>query len=584
MSDVVRYLAMPSMRSVPLTAQPGDVEIAAFADLVQRPLLIVGNGPSATLPPLAKIPADVVIFRMNWFFLESHYHFGSHVDAWFFAVPHQGLEAALREEIRTRRYHIERLCSPMQLPSARDGDRWGNQLLDVNLKQYDHWAVISRYARLARYFMSRPGLPTSGMQALGFGLGLGFREIYLSGVDLYESKEARYGYTISQQVAAGLLEKDLKPGYEDAHSIDNDLAFLQACLAEFPDADVYSLSESVNLAMFLPPGPEITDRPTMSARTTPDLGQPKERIAVVVPADGPAKQITIQAPRDTRLSETVDGRECAYVTVVSGPTYHHGVRALANSLRRVSSIPLLALCTADADQAALTASGIHVIEVPEIVNPNRARRIQSRFAATYTKLNVFRLDFLDRLVYLDGDTVVLKNIDDLFAGDDFAAAPDAGLDRASGQIFNSGVFAVTPSHELFHSMLDRLGNTASYDGGDQGFLNNIFPDWRRLPQEYNTTKRIFAHHPALYNAEEVKVLHYVGVKPWEPVKPGSHYDELDLRWLEFLEDWELRELTRSLRDQAGVLGSTNLTPTAAFLRKVALRLRKAALSALSGKG
>ena len=122
----------------------------------------------------------------------------------------------------------------MQLPSARDGDRWGNQMLDVNLKQYDHWAVISRYPRLARYFMSRPGLPTSGMQALGFGLGVGFREIYLSGVDLYESKEARYGYTISQQVAAGLLEKDLRPGYEDAHSIDNDLAFLQASPRRVP--------------------------------------------------------------------------------------------------------------------------------------------------------------------------------------------------------------------------------------------------------------------------------------------------------------------------------------------------------------
>ena len=111
----------------------------------------------------------------------------------------------------------------------------------------------------------------------------------------------------------------------------------------------------------------------------------------------------------------------------------------------------------------------------------------------------------------------------------------------------------------------------------------MFPDWRRLPQEYNTTKRIFAHHPALYNGDEVKVLHYVGVKPWEPVKPGSHYDELDLKWLEFLEDWELRELTRSLRDQAGRLGSAGLTPTAAFLRKVAVRLRKAALAALTAK-
>ena len=574
---------MPPMRSVPLTAQPGDVEIAGFADLVQRPLLIVGNGPSATLPPHHKIPADVVIFRMNWFFLESHYHFGSHVDAWFFAVPNKLLEASLRDEIRSRRYTVDRLCSPMQLPSSREGDRWGNQMLDVNLKQYDHWAVISRYPRLARYFMSRPGLPTTGMQALGFGLGVGFREIYLSGVDLYESKEARYGYTISPEVAAGLLEKDMRPGYEDAHSIDNDLAFLQATLAEFPDASVYSLSESVNLGLYLPPGPEITDRPVMSPTTTPNLGEPKDRTAVVLPEDGPARQILISKPRDTRLWEEVDGRKCAYVTVVSGASYHHGVRALANSLRRVSSIPLLALSTCDADQAALTASGIHVIDVPEIVNPNRTRRIQARFFATYTKLNVFRLGFLDRLVYLDGDTVVLQNIDDLFAGNDFAAVPDAGLDRATGKIFNSGVFAVTPSHELFHTLLDRLDSTSSYDGGDQGFLNNIFTNWRRLPQEYNTTKRMFAHHPALFNADEIKVLHYVGVKPWEPVKPGSSYDELDLRWLEFLTDWELRELTRSLRDQAGALGAMALTPSAALLRKIAVRVRKAVLTAVQTK-
>jgi Glycosyl transferase family 8/Alpha-2,3-sialyltransferase (CST-I) len=575
---------MPPMRTFPLSGQPGDVEIAAFADLVQRPLLIVGNGPSATLPPHHKIPSDVVIFRMNWFFLESHYHFGSHVDAWFFAIPNKLLEASLSDEIRTGRYTVERLCSPMQLPSSREGDRWANQMLDVNLKQYDHWAVISRHPRLARYFMSRPGLPTTGMQALGFGLGLGFREVYLSGIDLYESKEARYGYTISQQVAAGLLEKDMRPGYEDAHSIDVDLSFLQAALAEFPDADVYSLSESVNLGLYVPPGKEISDRPTMSPSTTPHLGEPKERIAVVLPENGPARQVTITEPRDGRLYETVEGRKCAYVTVVSGPYYHHGVRALANSLRKVSSIPLLALCTHDADQSALAASGVHVLDVPEIVNPNRTRRLQPRFVATYTKLNVFRLDFLDRLVYLDGDTVVLQNVDDLFAGDDFAAAPDAGLDRANGKIFNSGVFAVSPSHELFASMLDRLGNTASYDGGDQGFLNNIFPHWRRLPQEYNTTKRMFAHHPALFNAEEIKVLHYVGVKPWEPVKPGAGYDELDLRWLEFLADWELRELTRSLRDRTGANGVTELTPTAALLRKIALRARKAALAALSGKG
>ena len=86
---------------------------------------------------------------MNWFFLESHYHFGSHVDAWFFAVPHQTLEATLAEEIRLKRYTVDRLLSPMQIPSRRDGDSWGNAMLDLRIKQYDHWAVISRHPRLS---------------------------------------------------------------------------------------------------------------------------------------------------------------------------------------------------------------------------------------------------------------------------------------------------------------------------------------------------------------------------------------------------------------------------------------------------
>jgi Alpha-2,3-sialyltransferase (CST-I) len=143
---------MPTMRSVGSGQQPGDREIAAFADLISRPLVIAGNGPSASLPPHRRIPADAVIFRMNWFFLESHYHFGSHVDAWFFAIPHRTLEQTLAEEIRTKRYTVDRLLSPMQLPSRRHGDRWGNALLDVQIEQYDHWAVISRHPRLARPF------------------------------------------------------------------------------------------------------------------------------------------------------------------------------------------------------------------------------------------------------------------------------------------------------------------------------------------------------------------------------------------------------------------------------------------------
>ena len=100
---------------------------------------------------------------------------------------------------------------------------------------------------------------------------------------------------------------------------------------------------------------------------------------VTLQPSGRIKPVVVHAAPDRRLWRELDGRRCAYVTVVSG-NYHHGARALGNSLRETSDVPLLALCTADADRIALAASGIHVIDVPPIANPNLPGTFQRRSA------------------------------------------------------------------------------------------------------------------------------------------------------------------------------------------------------------
>ncbi len=98
----------------------------------------------------------------------------------------------------------------------------------------------------------------------------------------------------------------------------------------------------------------------------------------------------------------------------------------------------------------------------------------------------------DKVVYLDSDTLVLQNIDDLFSRDlskgyPFAAASDV----MPPDEFNTGVMVVRPSAEIHKALLEAAPFMDSSDGSDMGFLNEFFPHWfqqsaeHRLAFEFN---------------------------------------------------------------------------------------------------
>jgi hypothetical protein len=548
------------MRTPPTSQTVGAAETASFAGLVHRPLLILGNGPSAARLPWDRLPANPVIFRLNWFFLEDAYLAGHQVDAWFAAVANPTMEEMLDRAIGFGRYQVDRLCTPMRFAPASPLNR-------VAAEQLDCWAALATNPRLARHCMSRPGLPTTGLQAVGFALAVGFQEIYLGGMDLYEGDGPRYAWPhVPHQVKAALERKDLQPGYEPAHSRDTDLAFLTACLAEYPQAKVYTVSGSTALAALLP-APPASSVPSVSdaagsppvAQVSDAVGSPWSRAATPgLASAGPYEAGAIDGPAGRLPYADLDGRRCAYVTLVAGPGYHHGALALANSLAKVSQVPLIALVTPDANRDALARAGLFTAQVDAIGNPHLgAQPVQSRFGAVFTKLHAWRLDYLDRLVFLDADTVVLRGIDELFLGQGFAAAPDWGLkiDPAAG--FNSGVFATQPSRDLFLALLDQSRHDPSPDGGDQGFLNRFFPGWQRLDPTFNVLTRIYTHHPELFRRQDVRVLHYVGAKPWQFHDRAVPGDELERLWLAQLTPEQLLDLAEDLRLRgAGVAGDT----------------------------
>ncbi|MDR1393111.1 MAG: hypothetical protein LBJ62_03970 [Bifidobacteriaceae bacterium] len=557
------------MRTPALSAQVAAAEMASFAALTARPLIIAGNGPSAGHPPADRLPGDAVVFRINWFFLEPSYRFGQQVDAWFSAVPNQTMQTMLAEQIAAGRYQVDRICTPMRLAP---GDGSTSDRPADSCPQFDSWAPISQHARLARHFMSRPGLPTTGLQALGFALAVGFGEIYLSGIDLYEDPALRYCYRIPPRAAQALKAHDKTPGYEPNHSRDSDLAFLLACQAEFPQARVYSVSDSAVLNQILPPAPAppvggspgqvvpkvsaLPDAAPSATSTTPGQvsdGPGPERVsgvpspvrAELAPA-GRYPASAIKGNTDGPPYQVIDGRKCAYLTLVSAPDYVHGGRALARSLRQVSDVPVIALVTPDVPANALTGPGVFTATAEPIANPYaETGSTPARFGSVFTKLHAWRADFLDRMIFLDADTVILKNIDHLFQMEGLAAAPDWGLELTDQ--FNTGLFATEPSRHTFLALLQLMGQVPSPDGGDQGFLNSCFPSWQRLDPGYNCLVRLASAHPELFREQDVAVLHFVGPKPWQAGRSEPGRAQLERQWLSFLDPQELRDLVFDLR-------------------------------------
>lgn len=79
---------------------------------------------------------------------------------------------------------------------------------------------------------------------------------------------------------------------------------------------------------------------------------------------------------------------------------------------------------------------------------------------TFSKLNAWRLEQYSKCVFLDADTLVLTNVDELFEREELSAAPDIGWP----DIFNSGVFVFCPNRATFNALMELAQQEGSFDG------------------------------------------------------------------------------------------------------------------------
>lgn len=137
----------------------------------------------------------------------------------------------------------------------------------------------------------------------------------------------------------------------------------------------------------------------------------------------------------------------------------------------------------------------------------------------FAKLRLWELPIAGRAVFLDADTIVLRNLDHLFDTRlPFMAACDHNCANLQNlDALNSGVFVTSPSPRTYDAMVERLRtDDRLWTRTDQTFLQTFFPEWNHLSWAYNAVQYLRLAPNAPFDVKRVYVVHYAMHKPWDP--------------------------------------------------------------------
>ncbi|XP_047332087.1 UDP-glucuronate:xylan alpha-glucuronosyltransferase 1-like [Impatiens glandulifera] len=224
-------------------------------------------------------------------------------------------------------------------------------------------------------------------------------------------------------------------------------------------------------------------------------------------------------PKDHAYSGNVS-RE-AYVTILhSTDTYVCGAIAVAQSIRMSGSNRDLLILVDETingyHRSGLHAAGWKIKTFDRIRNPKAEKDAYNEW--NYSKFRLWQLTDYDKIIFIDADMLVLRNLDPLFNLHEVSATGN------DGSLFNSGVMVIEPSECMFDLLMDHVEEIESYNGGDQGYLNEVFTWWHRIPRNMNFLKHIWEGDGD--EEKEMKknlfgldppvlfVIHYLGIKPW----------------------------------------------------------------------
>ncbi len=229
-----------------------------------------------------------------------------------------------------------------------------------------------------------------------------------------------------------------------------------------------------------------------------------------------------------------------YLTVLTTDDYAVGAVALWMSLRRTNPhhkfiVAITRLVSEECEQA-LRRCGIETLRIDDhltIPGGENEQRGFGHWNNTFSKLLVFDLVQYEKIVYLDSDMMVLRNLDGLFDKPHLSASvPDKHIRESESWVqFCSGLMVIEPKAGTSSAILAHADAVAAKTPiyGDQNLLHEHFADWPSHPELHlEQTYGVFLASMDDYvnkygynlnvqtpDEKTIAVVHFVGTrKPW----------------------------------------------------------------------
>jgi len=245
----------------------------------------------------------------------------------------------------------------------------------------------------------------------------------------------------------------------------------------------------------------------------------------------------------------------AVITMVSSDDYVKGANTLYyslvahwdTSLLKETSFVALVVDSHRNDYIYSQLQGWSIVPVPLITPPYDGAVTFYRFKEQFTKLHVWNMTAFGRVLYLDSDTLCLRDPTLILKNSNHSFG--AVLDWERGAIrdhFNMGVFSIEPRNEEFKRLDALRVSERGYrmDMAEQGLLNCVYQNHSMIdlyPFTYNGNLAAAVQNRTFWetNYPRLRFLHYTLIKPFHPSTRSQcdNNNESCLKTMKLWDDW-----------------------------------------------